>query len=208
MQIANSVKLAATLSIFSFLSAIGGSVAEAAATGSVVGTVKVRGAKDSADVVIYLEGVPGEFPPPEEHAVMDQISLVYTPHVLPIQKGTKVDVVNSDNEIHNVHAYWLKDMTTIFNIAQPFKGQKYSRRLKKEGEVLLLCDRHQEMSAYIIVVPNPFFAKTDKNGSFAISEVPPGEYTLKTWHEKRKPQSQKVTVPANDGVNVSFELKK
>jgi hypothetical protein len=50
------------------------------------------------------------------------------------------------------------------------------------------------MSGYIVVVPTPYFAVTDKDGNFTIKDVPPGQYTLRTWSEQAKPATQAVTV--------------
>ena len=70
----------------------------------------------------------------------------------------------------------------------------------KPGIVELRCDVHAEMAAYILVMENPYFAVTDKNGHFEIpdesylkqagleglADLAPGNYTVKTWHEKLK----------------------
>ncbi len=180
----------------------------AAEPGTIAGNVKVLGAINSANVVVYLESVGDDnFDAPSEHAIMDQKNKEYIPHVLPIVKGTTVDFVNSDDGIfHNVHAY-REDKSTIFNVAMPFAGTKYSRKFDNEGEVLVLCDKHQEMRAYIVVLPNPYFAKTNKYGDFVIKNVPPGKYTLKTWHENRQPESQEIVVEPGKITKVNLILK-
>jgi hypothetical protein len=78
----------------------------------------------------------------------------------------------------------------------------------KEGEVSLACNVHAEMSAYIIVLPNPHFAKTGNDGSFTMTDIPPGQYTLKTWHEKKRPYKQKVTVEAGKTTEINIKLRR
>jgi hypothetical protein len=75
------------------------------------------------------------------------------------------------------------------------------------GDVPLLCNVHPEMSGYIFVVPTPYFALTDKEGSFTIKNVPPGQYTIKTASEGAKPATQPVTVGASP-VSVSLTVTK
>ena len=71
--------------------------------GNIVGTVKAKGVKNSADAVIYIEKIAGKtFSAPKEHAKMDQKNLKFHPHVLPILAGTTVDFLNSDDVLHNV----------------------------------------------------------------------------------------------------------
>jgi len=52
------------------------------------------------------------------------------------------------------------------------------------------------MSGYVVVVPTPYFAVTDKDGNFEIKNIPPGKYTLKTWSEDGKPTTLAVDVSA------------
>ncbi len=86
----------------------------------------------------------------------------------------------------------------------------------------LRCDVHQEMNAYILVLKNPYFAVTDKQGRFTIPDqsaleaqglkgvppLPPGEYLVKTWHEKLKTAKQKVEVSANAQASIVLKPKR
>ena len=73
-------------------------------TGSITGKVKVFRARRSADVVVYLQGVPGTFKPLAKHPKLDQKNLIFIPHILPVIVGTTVDFANSDNVKHNVYS--------------------------------------------------------------------------------------------------------
>jgi plastocyanin len=177
---------------------------EADGGGSLVGTV-TWGPQRLNNVVVYIEKVEGTFRPPEEAAVMDQKNLTFVPHVLPILVGTTVDFVNGDGVLHNLHAFLGRE--TLFNVAMPKFLKKKSMAFQREGVVLLLCDVHKEMSAYIVVLQNPFFAVTNERGEFVIKDIPPGSYTLRTWHEKLKPQSRQVQPKEGDEIKVDFQLR-
>ena len=169
-----------------------------------MGTV-ARGPQRLSNVVVYIERVERTFHPPKEAAIMNQQNLTYVPHVLPILVGTTVDFVNSDGLLHNLHAFMRGE--TLFNIATPKFLKKKSIVFQKEGPVLLLCDVHREMSAYIMVLQNPFFALTNEEGDFTIKDVPPGSYTVKAWHENLKPQSQEVKLMEGQTVMIHFKLR-
>lgn len=62
------------------------------------------------------------------------------------------------------------------------------------GVVLLLCNIHENMSVYILVLQNPFFATVGADGKFAIESVPDGSYTLTLWTEGKPPQSKKIVI--------------
>jgi plastocyanin len=174
-------------------------------TGSITGKVKVFRARRSADVVVYLADVPGTYKPPANHPGLDQKNLIFVPHVLPIVVGTTVDFANSDNVKHNIYS---TSKAKKFNLGTYGSDIVKQVTFDTEGEVALACNVHAEMSAYIIVLPNSYLAKTGNDGSFTITNIPPGQYTLKTWHEKKRPYHQKVTVKAGNTTEINIELKR
>ena len=75
-------------------------------------------------------------------------------------------------------------------------------------DVPLLCNVHAEMSAFVVVLENPYFSVTGKDGVFTIENVPPGTYKLNAWHESLRTVSKEVTVEAGKTASVDFQLKK
>ncbi len=76
----------------------------------------------------------------------------------------------------------------------------------KPGVVTILCNVHTEMSAFIIILENPFFTITGPEGEFTINDVPSGTYTIKTWHEKLKEQKQEITLKQDESKTINFTL--
>ncbi len=175
--------------------------------GDISGKVKVHGARNSANVVVYIDKVEGKvFEPSKEHAVMDQKNLEFIPHVLPVLVGTTVDFLNSDDVLHNVFSPDCPDGK--FNLGTWAKGVVKSFTFNKPGVSTLLCNVHPEMEAYVVAIRTPYFAVSDKEGNYTIKDVPAGKYTLKVWHEKRKAKPQEVEVPEKGVVTMNFELKR
>ena len=175
--------------------------------GEVSGTVTAQGARNSANVVVFVEKTEGPFSPPQEHLKMNQKALKFIPHVLPIQVGTTVDFLNSDNVMHNV--FTPSEDADKFNLGTWPTGEIRPYTFKKEGAVVMLCNVHPEMEAWVVVLQNPYFALTDESGAYTIKNVPAGTYTLKLWHEKlKKYEPQTVEVPNTGKTVVDFNLKK
>lgn len=143
---------------------------------------------------VYLENPPvREGTVPEEAVVLDQLGCVYTPHVLGVRVGQPLDITNSDPTIHNIRSFSRKNKA--FNNAQPAGAKKRTKHFKAvEMPIKMKCDFHPWMTAYIFVMDHPFFAVTDKIGTFEIGDVPPGHYTLVSVHEKYGEQRLPVTV--------------
>jgi plastocyanin len=179
-----------------------------ASAGGIVGTVKAKGAKNGGDAVIYIEKVAGKtFAPPKEHQRMDQKNMTFVPHVMPVLAGTTVDFLNSDDVLHNVFS--PDKCAETFNLGSWPKGQTKSYTFKDAGcRVTLLCNVHPEMEGYIVVLENPYFAVSAKDGSYTIKDVPAGTYTLKIWHQKLKGADVKVEVPEKQNATVDFEIHK
>lgn len=163
------------------------------AAGDLHGKVTAKGARDSADAVVYVAAIPGKtFPPPAEHAKVDQASLAFRPRVTALLVGTTVDFLNSDALLHNV--YSPEACADKFNLGTWPKGQVRSFTFKKECATVLLCRVHPEMEAFVVAVPTPWFAVTKADGSYSIADVPDGAYTVKVWHPKLKAAQRAVKV--------------
>jgi plastocyanin len=146
------------------------------------------------------------YPAPKEPVVIDQNGCHYKPHVIGVQVGQPVKILNSDGTLHNVHGMPKKNPQ--FNFAMPkFVKQKETNFAQPEAMIAVKCDVHPWMSGYIGVVENPFFAVTGPDGSFTIANLPPGEYTVEAWQEKLGTQTGKVKVDANGTATTDFKFK-
>jgi len=176
------------------------------AAGDLHGKVTCKGVRNNADAVVYVAAIPGKtFPAPAEHAKIDQLNLVFSPHVLPVLVGTTVDFLNSDAVLHNVFS--PDACADKFNLGTWPKGQIKSYQFKKECvAATLLCKVHPEMEGFVVAVPTPYFAVTKADGSFHIPNVPDGSYTVKVWHPKLKAAQKAVTVAGATAAD--FEISK
>jgi plastocyanin len=162
------------------------------------GKVSVQGIKSAGNIAVYVDTIPDKkFDAPKDHVVVDQNKMTFSPHVVSVQQGTTVDFLNSDAVGHNV--YWPSvsgNKKLAHNLGTWPKGEKKPFQFNDVGTASLLCNVHPEMSGYVVVVPTPYFAVTDKDGNFEIKNIPAGKYSLKTWSEDGKPTTQAVDVSA------------
>jgi plastocyanin len=180
-------------------------VTSAAFAGSLSGTVTATGQSDSADAVVYVDAIAGKtFPAPAAHASVDQSKMTFVPRVLPILVGTTVDFNNSDNVNHNVFS--PDKCADAFNLGSWGRGSTKSHTFGKPCVADLLCNVHSEMEGYVLALPTPYFAVTDKAGAYAIKDVPDGVYSVKVWHPRLKQALRKVTV--KDATQEDFKLEK
>jgi hypothetical protein len=162
--------------------------------------------KGVQEAVVYLKDVKkGKAWEKTKAPEIDNVKCDFKPHVQVIPAGD-IEVVNTDPVLHNTHGFYGK--LTAFNVALPNQGQRIKKPLKKPGLVRVECDAHGWMLGWIHVADNPYYAVTDKDGSFTIKDVPPGTYTLVTWQEHTGDVETPVTVKAKEVVPVSVELKK
>jgi len=174
--------------------------------GEIKGKVTAQRMRSSENIAVYVDAIPGKtFTPPSKPAVEDQKNMAFVPHVLVVLKGTTVQFLNSDPVGHNV--YWPSisgNKKLAHNMGTWPQGQEKSFTFNDLGVAPLLCNVHPEMSGYVVIVPTPYFAVTNKDGEFEIKDVPAGSYTLKTWSEEGKPTTQAVSVSGEStSVNVT-----
>jgi len=159
------------------------------------------------DAVVYLKGVKAgkAWDEATKHALLDNKGCMYVPRIQAVPQGATLEVVNSDPLLHNVHGFTGSD--TLFNSAL-WKDKHSEKVLESPGFVRMDCDVHGWMRAWVYVAENPYYTMTAKDGSFKITDVPPGTYTLVTWQEYTGPVETSVTVKAKDTATVTAELKK
>lgn len=158
------------------------------------------------NVLIYVKsGIKKKFDPPTTKLEFDQIGCQYTPHVMGIQTGQEVDIVNSDPTLHNVHS--LSKDNPSFNVAQPKKGMVLPKKFDTPEIFKVKCEVHTWMNAYMGVFSHPYFAVTGDDGTFSLKKLPAGEYTIEAWHEKYGTQTMKVTVGASETKTADFTYK-
>ena len=159
--------------------------------------------------VFVKSGLPAgqTYTPPAEPAVLDQKGCTYVPHVQGIMVGQKLQILNSDGTLHNIHS--LAKNSPQFNVGMPTAGMKITQEFK--GEELMVrvkCDVHPWMETWIGVLTHPFYAVSGDAGAFEIKNLPAGTYTIEAWHEKFGTQSQTVTVTDGQPVpEVSFTFQ-
>jgi plastocyanin len=175
-----------------------------AAGSSITGTVRATGLSSNADAVVYLQQVPGTFPPGTE--TMDQKQMQFMPHVLGVVAGSTVKFVNSDPTPHNV----FSPDHEKYNLGTFPQGQSkdytFSKCTTFPCVYTQLCRIHPEMEGFVVVLQNPYFAVSDREGKFEIKDVPPGSYTLGVWHPKLKGQPKPVVVVAGKPAEVQITL--
>ena len=172
------------------------------------GTISGQVSGIAGPSVVYVDTISGKtFPAPTQHPVIDQKGLVFQPHVTAVHVGTTVDFLNSDSFAHNV--FWTSiggNKKLNHNLGTWPKGERKSFKFDTPGAVPILCNVHPEMSAYLVVVPTPYFAVSDQAGTYKIENVPDGSYTVIAWHEGAKNQSKPVSVTGD--TKADFTLSK
>ncbi len=163
--------------------------------------------KGLANVFVYVKsGINGTYPAPAAAATIDQKGCTYHPHVFGMVAGQSLEILNSDDTLHNIHS--LPEKNEAFNLGMPVKGMKYTKKFDRpEVMIRIKCDVHGWMSAYCGVLSHPFFAVTAADGTYTIKDLPAGTYTIEAWHEKLGTQTQQVTVGAQESKPAAFTFK-
>lgn len=155
------------------------------------------------DFVVYVDepiGVGAKSAPKVKEVT--QKDATFQPHVLPVVVGTTVRWPNEDDILHNVYSF---SDAKQFDLGL-YKGAAKTVEFDHTGRVDVFCSIHSKMHCVVLVLENPYFAKSKADGTFVIPDVPAGKYRLKAWHERLPSQVMEVTVPDKGVVEADFVL--
>ena len=162
--------------------ALAGPAVQAADTVRVIVKTTLDG-KPVADAVVSATPLDHSAPaaPAGEVAQIEQKDQEFRPYVTAIQVGEKVNFPNHDTVQHHIYSL---SKPKRFEIPLYQSGASESVVFDTPGIVTLGCNIHDWMVAYIVVLPTPYFAKTDATGAAALPPLPPGRYRLEVWHPR------------------------
>lgn len=161
------------------------------------------------NTVVYAESV-AEIPSSTKTLAplqVEQKEKKFFPLVSVIKTGTSVSFPNNDTVRHHVYS---------FSPAKNFELKLYAGVpsapivFDKAGTVVLGCNIHDKMVAYIHVVNTPYFSKTNEQGEAKLDGLAPGKYILKAWHfnlpTNQAVFQQPITV-TDTPLNIPIQLK-
>ena len=157
--------------------------------------------------VVTLEPLQPEAPGPEGEppgAVMDQLAIAFLPTTLLVQVGTTVNFQNSEVVTHNVHVTSMANDSTVFD-EDTLLGEGKPFVFDEDGGYDVKCNLHPGMTAFIFVTSARYAVLAQSDGSFELSDVPAGEYTLKVWSVEATARSEQVIV-RRDGEGTEVTL--
>ena len=165
--------------------------------------------KPVADAVVFLDSAEARKQvKPLAGVEMAQEKRQFVPGVLVVPVGTEVRFPNHDTVRHHVY---------LFSPAKKFELKLYSGTpsnpvlFDKSGVVTLGCNIHDQMEGWVLVVDTPYYARTPAaTGKAQLDNVPPGTYTLRTWHARlpvgAPALEQALTVPATGTATAAVRM--
>jgi plastocyanin len=151
--------------------------------------------------VVYLEDGSKGSANTTKQVVQKEMNFV--PALLAVQAGTTVEFPNEDGTYHNIFSY---SPAKRFDLGRyrPEERPIPSVAFDKTGLVTLRCDIHEHMRGLVLVLDTAHFVTTDPQGSFRLTGLPAGNYTLKAWVDSRTIREQPVELKNGATLHVDF----
>lgn len=127
-------------------------------------------------------------PAPRDH-IIDQKNETFLPLVEIAAAGDQVIFRNSDRTRH--HVYTFSPLGQFEFVLKPNESST-PVKLQKPGVIPVGCNIHDFMINYLFVTDSRWAAKSDEKGAVTLTDVPPGNYTVKWWHPRQRPGAQPV----------------
>jgi len=156
-----------------------------------------------SDVVVFIRDLPGAKNLPVTHTRMIQQDESFEPRVIAITRGSTVEFPNADPYFHNVFSL---SSGAAFDLGRYKRGDTRSRVFTRPGLVKVYCHVHSQMSASILVLDNTYFTRPQSDGTFDMSDVPPGSYRLSAWQERLGETQVSIHVQPGQTTQVEINL--
>lgn len=181
-----------------------GGAESARRTASIEGRVAIAGGGSVADMYAYVENFKGGSVRGKSIEIRQE-NKQFSPRLAVVQVGTNVVFPNLDTVYHNVFS---SSPRNSFDLGSYRGGDKArSVTLTAPGVVEIFCNMHQRMSANVLVVPGPLFARVRPDGSFRIDNVPLGARKVVVWSPTTRAAQQKIEV-GTAGAQLAFDLER
>lgn len=129
--------------------------------------------------------------------LIEQTDAQFKPFISAVQKGSSIKFPNRDSFAHHVYS---------FSEPAKFQSELYSQQesheieVTKSGVVVVGCNIHDWMLAYVYVVDSPHFAHPQGN-RVQFANIEPGTYTLSYWHPS-------MPAPITSNVHIEDAMKR
>jgi plastocyanin len=150
---------------------------------------------DRSQAIVYFEpaAAAAHAPkPPEAPFQLVTHNKEFSPHVLAVPVGSRVEFPNRDPILHNVFSV---SPGNAFDLGIYRTGPPKEKRFDNAGLVRVYCNVHQSMVAYILVLDTSHYAMVAADGSFRLTGLPKGPGKLTVWHEQADPWSVELSLP-------------
>jgi len=158
-------------------------------------------AQDADEAVVWVEGPKLRARPTGSTVAMK--SKAFVPRVTVVTVGGKVEFPNQDAIFHNVFSVSGENR---FDLELYKKPKSAFKVFEQPGVVRIYCNIHPQMSGFVLVRDNPFWARVGADGKFSVPDVPAGTWVVKAWHERSGESAQSVEVGEAGVVEASFTL--
>lgn len=178
------------------------------------------------DAVVWLSDVTKGKPFKFEPQTIEARDCRFLPFVTVVQDKADVTIMNMDPVMHDIQAYETSHLgpRVLFNTPLPMNphhkrsigaeshehlaGQPVTETIhmtKGRKFFVMQCGFHAYMESWGLAIENPYYQVTGSDGTFSLSDVPPGEYLVTAWHPGvGTVLEKKITVPAKGAVQTDF----
>lgn len=154
------------------------------------------------NVVVWLtDAREGKALPDSRRFEVTNLRCRLNPRVQGVIVGGTLNVKSADPVVHETVIRVSGVTEVLETVTQNGDGQvvPLENVLARPLRLELSCRTHPWTQGWIHVFDHPYFVVSAPNGRFVLDSIPPGEYTMRTWHERLGGTAREVRVE-NGGV--------
>jgi len=131
-------------------------------------------------------------------------------YVIGIRNSETLILENTDPIRHEVATYEFSKRGVNQRSNRPVDGHTSQARdvyvEHTTEEFLIKCNLHPFLQTRAVMVDNPYYTVTDKEGKYSIQDIPPGTYIVSAWHPFIEKKLGSVTIKPGQPSKMDFDF--
>ena len=178
-------------------------------------------------IVVYIKDIKKGKPTDSQAPIVKTQNCRFSPYISVVRHNEVITFQNWDPVIHRLEVFQpsiqgarllihedlqrnpnsqKSDFLAMGKQGKHLPGAKITYKAKTSGPLIFRCSYHDYMEGWSLILEHPYFFITRQDGTFSITDIPVGTYTLIAWHPSGTAEKV-IQVKSAQTLNITLDFQ-